>query len=99
VLAQQRQAERVDRAPGDALGAVFERMLQPDGNLFGRPVRERDRADALGGHAERVDEVVDTGDEAERLPSARSRDDEDGAQRRFNSQALLGKRVEGHAGI
>src|SRR5207247_11100382 len=52
-----------------------------------------------GRHAEVVDEMVDTGDEAERLPRAGSRDHEDGAERRFNGEALLGERLEVHAGI
>ena len=97
VLAQQRQAERVDRASRDGLGTLPQRVLQPDGNLFGRSIRERDRADALGRHVEGVDQVIDPGDEAERLPRAGSRDHEHRAERRFNREALLGEGVEGHA--
>src|SRR5437773_12346970 len=41
--------------------------------------------------------MVDPGDEAERLPGAGSRDHEDGTERRFDGEALLGKRVEIHA--
>ena len=37
--------------------------------------------------------MVDPGDEAERLPGAGSRDHEDGTERRFDGEALLGKRV------
>jgi len=42
--------------------------------------------------------MVDPGDEAERLPRAGSRHDEDGAERRFDGEALLRKRVEIHEG-
>src|SRR5207244_9849166 len=41
--------------------------------------------------------MVDPGDEAERLPGAGSRHHEDGTERRFDGEALLGKRVEIHA--
>src|SRR6266511_3789534 len=56
------------------------------------------RADALGCDAERRDEVLDAGDEAEGLPRARPRDHEDGAEGGFNGEALPGERVEGHGG-
>src|SRR5216684_1418559 len=42
--------------------------------------------------------MVDPGDEAERLARAGSRHHEDGTERRFNGEALLGKGVEIHAG-
>src|SRR5947208_13611159 len=41
--------------------------------------------------------MVDPGDEAERLPGAGSCHHEDGTERRFDGEALLGKRVEIHA--
>src|SRR5436309_14389189 len=41
--------------------------------------------------------MVDPGDEAERLPGAGSRHHEDGTERRFDGEALMGKRVEIHA--
>src|SRR5437762_5106259 len=98
VLAQQGQAQRVDRAPRDAVRAVPQGVLQPDRNLLGRPVRERDRADALRRDAKRADEMVDAGDEAERLPGAGSRHHEDGAEGCCDGAALLGQGVELHAG-
>src|SRR5207249_586518 len=98
VLAQQGQAQRVDRAPRDAVRAIPQGVLQPDRNLLGRPVRERDRADALRRDAKRADEMVDAGDEAERLPGAGSRHHEDGAEGCCNGAALLGQGVELHAG-
>src|SRR5205823_4947081 len=42
--------------------------------------------------------MVDPGDETERLPGAGSRHHEDGTERRFDGEALLGKRVEIHEG-
>src|SRR5437868_1070691 len=87
---------RVDRAARDPLRAVPERVLQPDGDLFGRTIGERDGADALRCEPSGVDEMVDPGDEAERLPGAGSRHHEDGTERRFDGEALLRKRVEIH---
>src|SRR5437870_6109001 len=74
------------------------RVLQPDGDLFGRTIGERDGADALRCEPSGVDEMVDPGDEAERLPGAGSRHHEDGTERRFDGEALLRKRVEIHEG-
>src|SRR5207249_9088765 len=82
----------------DPLRAVPERVLQPDGDLFGRTIGERDGADALRCEPSGVDEMVDPGDEAERLPGAGSRHHEDGTERRFDGEALLRKRVEIHEG-
>src|SRR5437016_1902287 len=87
----------MDRTARDHVGAVSQRVLQPDGDFLGRPIGERDRADALGRHAARLDELVDTGDETEGLARARARDHEHGARRRFNGEPLPRERIEGHA--
>src|SRR5881398_63490 len=97
VLAQQGETQRVDRAPRDRVATVPQRVLQPEGDLLRRPIRERHRADALGRDTQRADEMIDTGDEAERLPRARARDHEDGPRRRFNGEPLPRERIEGHA--
>src|SRR5881394_2839248 len=97
VLAQQGEAQRVDRPARDHVGADSQRVLQPDGDFLRRPIRERDRADALGRHAARFDELVDPGDETEGLARARARDHEHGARRRFNGEPLPRERIEGHA--
>jgi hypothetical protein len=92
VLAQQRQAEGVDRAARDLLGAVAQRVLEADGDLFGGAIRECDGADAAGIEAQMRDQVLDPRDEAERLPGARAGDDKDGAEVGFDGATLRGKR-------
>jgi len=74
-------------------------VLQANRNLFGGPIRERDGADALGRHVQRVDQMVDPGDQAERLPGPGSRDHEHRAERCLNGEALRGEGVELHAGV
>jgi len=73
-------------------------VRQPDGDLFSRPVRERHGADALGRKAKGVDEIVDTGDQAVRLPAPGPATTSRG-ERRFNGEALLGKGSKAMQGI
>ena len=73
-------------------------MRAAERDLLGSFIRECDGADAVRIEAVHSDEVIDSGDETERLPGAGSGHDEHGAQWRLNSQALLRKGIErGHA--
>ncbi len=96
VLAQDREAQRVDRPARHGVGPVAQLVPQARGDLLGRPVRERDGADARGVEAQRADQMIDAADQAERLAGARARDHEDGAEGRGDGEALLGQRVEVH---
>jgi hypothetical protein len=82
-LAQQRQAEGVDRAAADV-------VREPRCDLFSGAIGEGD-----GANASRIeplaDEMLDTGDETEGLSGAGPCDDEGGAEGRFDRASLLGQ--------
>ena len=85
----------MDRAPRDRVRALAQRVFQPGGNFLGGAIGERDGANAVRIDAA-GDEVLDSGDEAEGLAGAGTRDDEDRAHRRFDGAALVGKGGERH---
>ena len=95
VLAQQREAQRVNRPARDRFGLVPQRLFEPPSDLLGGAIGECDGADAVridpGG-----DEMLDAGDETIRLPGTRAGDDQDRAEARFDGEALARQGIEAH---
>jgi hypothetical protein len=79
VLAEQAEAERVQRTAGDLVGRGAQVAPESRGDLVGGLVGEGDRADAAGGEAHRADQMGDPSDEAEGLAGPRPRQHEDGS--------------------
>ena len=96
ILAQDRETERVERAAGDLLGGGAECDAEPFGDLVGGLGGKGDGADAPRLEPVPADEVLDAGDEAERLAGSRPGDDQHRAGRGFDGAELGGRRREGH---
>ena len=85
-----RARERVERAEGDAPGAVAEEPRRALAHLPRRLVGEGNRHDAAWGHADAVDEVGEPVDDDAGLAAARPRDHEDRALNRLDGGPLRG---------
>ena len=96
VLAQDAQAQGVQRPPRHFLRASPERAPQAHRDLLGRLVREGHGADPARVNPAGRDQMVDPADQAEGLPRPGPGHHQQGPERRLDGQALLRERVQVH---
>ena len=96
MLAEDGQAQGVERPPRDLLRALPQRALEPHADLLCRLVGERHGADAGGVEVEEGDQAVHTADQAEGLAGSRPGHDEGGPERGLDRKALVEQRLEVH---